>query len=133
MSPRKLGSQLTRVKDQLELKTPRVYYVPCECGSAYIAETGRMVETRLMEHARHICLSQQEKSAIAKHFLDKGHRIHFKQTKVLCRAPSFWDQKIKESIEIPLEENNLNREEGFTLHKTWTPILQKILERGTNQ
>ncbi|XP_046399906.1 uncharacterized protein LOC124166418 [Ischnura elegans] len=54
--PMKLKEQLVRAKDPAGLKIPGVYRVPCECGEAYIGETGRTIETRLKEHKRHLRL-----------------------------------------------------------------------------
>jgi hypothetical protein len=50
----KLSSLLRPVKDHLELRTPGVYRLPCECGRVKIGQTGRYVDIRLKEHQRHI-------------------------------------------------------------------------------
>ena len=128
LPPRKLGTHLTRIKDQLGLRTPGVYRVPCECGATYIGETGRAIDTRISEHSRCIRLKQPDRSAIAEHALENGHKISFKETKVLWKAPSFWERKTKEAIEIYLEDNNLNRDKGIGLNNAWKPILRKIAQ-----
>jgi hypothetical protein len=44
---RKRNRQLLRtVKDDLGLKIPGVYPIPCECGKVYIGQTGRSIEAR---------------------------------------------------------------------------------------
>jgi hypothetical protein len=50
LPPRKISSFLWLVKDDLGLRTPGVYSIPCECGQVYIRQTGHSVDTRLKEH-----------------------------------------------------------------------------------
>jgi hypothetical protein len=50
------------VKDNLGLKTPGVYSIPCECGQVYIGRTSRSIDTRIKENHRHIRLAHSEKS-----------------------------------------------------------------------
>jgi hypothetical protein len=38
--PRKIANFLQPMKDDLGLKTPGVYSIPCECGQVYIGQTG---------------------------------------------------------------------------------------------
>ena len=47
--PRKISSLLLPVKDDLGLRTPRVYSLLCECGQVYIGQTDRSIETRMKE------------------------------------------------------------------------------------
>jgi len=47
--PRKISSLLLPVKDNLGLRTPRVYSLPCECGQVYIGQTDRSIESRIKE------------------------------------------------------------------------------------
>jgi hypothetical protein len=56
LPPRKITSFLRPVKDDLGLRTPGVYSIPCECGQVYIGQTGSSVDTRLKEYQRHIRL-----------------------------------------------------------------------------
>jgi predicted GIY-YIG superfamily endonuclease len=66
---------LGTVKDDLGLKIPGVYRIPCECGKVYIGQTGRSIEARCKEHMRHIRLDQTEKSAVAEHSINAGQQI----------------------------------------------------------
>jgi hypothetical protein len=43
LPPRQVSSFLRPVIDDLGLRTPRVYSIPCECGQMYIGQTGRAV------------------------------------------------------------------------------------------
>jgi hypothetical protein len=50
LPPRKIARLLPPVTEDLRLKTPGVYSIPCECGQIYIGQTGRSVENRVKEH-----------------------------------------------------------------------------------
>jgi transposase len=56
LSPKKVSSFLRPVKENLGLRTPGVYRIPCECGKVFIRQTGRSVDAILKEHRRHIRL-----------------------------------------------------------------------------
>jgi hypothetical protein len=112
LPPRKLSSFLRPVKDHLALKTPGVYSIPCECGKMYIGQTGRSIETRVKEHQRHIRLAHPEKSAVAEHSINLGHRTQLPNTGILAKS-RYMDRIIREAIEIELHPNNINREDGF--------------------
>ena len=47
-----LRSLLTKVKDPLpkEKLAGVVYQIPCQCGTVYVGETERHLETRVKEH-----------------------------------------------------------------------------------
>jgi hypothetical protein len=42
------------------------------------------------------------------------------------RMDHYGKRKIWEAMEIELNENNLNRDDGLKLSKTWKPVLQKL-------
>jgi hypothetical protein len=50
LPPKKVSSFFRPVKDNLEIRTPGVYRITCECGKVYTGQTGRSVDTRLKEH-----------------------------------------------------------------------------------
>jgi hypothetical protein len=100
--PKQKTRQLLRtVKDDLDLKIPGVYRIPCECGKVYIGRTGRYIEVRCKEHMRHIRLDQPEKSEVAEHSINTGHQIDF-NISVLDRASGYMDRLFKEVIQIRL-------------------------------
>jgi hypothetical protein len=119
--PKKKNRQLLRTaKDDLGLKIPGVYHIPCECGKVYIGQTGRSIEARCKEHMRHIRLDQPEKS-VAEHSINTGHQIDFNNVSVLDRASGYVDCLVKEAIQISLNQNNFNRDNGFALSWAWNP------------
>jgi hypothetical protein len=42
----------------------------------YIGQTGRSVDVRLKEYQRHIRLEHLDKSAVAEHSINQGHRFY---------------------------------------------------------
>jgi hypothetical protein len=71
---------------------------------------------------RHIWLNQLEKSAVAEHGMNRGHKIDFNNVSVLDRASGYMDHLVKEAIQIRLNHKNFNRDNGFTLSRAWNPV-----------
>jgi hypothetical protein len=63
---------------------------------------------------------------LVEHSHNTGHHICVKDTKIIARMDHYGKIKIREAMEIKLNENNLNKDEGLKLIKTWKPILQKL-------
>jgi hypothetical protein len=79
LPPKIVSSFLRPVKDNLGLRTPGVYRIPCECGKVYIGQSGRSVDASLKEHQRHIRLQHPDKSAMVEHSVDSEPCIQFHQ------------------------------------------------------
>jgi hypothetical protein len=130
--PKQKTRQLLRtVKDDLDLKIPGVYRIPCECGKVYIGQTGRSIETRCKEHMRDIRLDQPEKTEVAEHSINTGHQIDF-NVSVLDRASGYMDRLVKEVIQIRLKHKNFNKDNGFTLSRAWNPITNLLFKHDTD-
>jgi hypothetical protein len=120
-TPEEDPNSLPSVKDDLGLKPPSVYSVPCECGQFYIGQTGRPNETSVKEHQRHIRLEYPHKSDMADHSINRGHRVQLQNTTILSNKSRYMDWMVKDAIEIELQASIMNREDGLCLSRSWKP------------
>jgi hypothetical protein len=123
LPPKKVSSFLRSIKDNLGLRTSGIYRIPCECGKVYIGQTGLSVDARLKEHQRHICLEHPDKSAMTDYSVDLGHLIQFHSTSILATKTQNMDHIVREATEIELHPNNMSREMGFCVSKSWKPLI----------
>jgi hypothetical protein len=124
---RKTNTMLRPVKDSLGRNVPGIYCIPFECGKVYVGQTGcTIITARCKEHERHIQLCQPEKSAVAEHCLETGHRIEFEEVTVLTRSAGYMDRLVKRAIEIRLHPDNFNRDNGFILSHAWYPLINQL-------
>jgi hypothetical protein len=105
-------------KDNLGLRIPGVYRISCECSKVNIGQTGHSVDTKLKKHQWHIPLEQPDKSNVAQHSVDSGHRIQFNSASILATKTRYMDR-----IENELCPNNMKREVGICLSKSWKPLI----------
>jgi hypothetical protein len=80
---------------------------------------GRSVDIRLKEHRRHISLQHPDKSAVAEHSMDQGHRIQFNNFSILATSPRDMDDIVREAMEVVLLHFNMNKGDGFCLSRLW--------------
>jgi hypothetical protein len=73
---------------------------------------------------------ESDKSAVAQHALEIGHRVEFSNTCRSAKTKRYMDRIIKEAIEIKLHPDNINRDGDYILSRAWQPVLRQI---GTSQ
>jgi hypothetical protein len=79
-----------------------VYSIPCDRGGCYISEASRPLEVRMKEHSCNLTEDLLEKSKLAEHACEEGHKICWNETNVSYIEPDTSYGKYKESIRMSL-------------------------------
>ena len=103
-----------------------VYRVTCEdCGSQYVGETGRSLETRMDEHRQDAEGEIEKISGLSEHLRQTIHKANFDDVEILNKESNFIKRKFKEAIAI--KKNNaplLNKkEEKKAISNVWENII----------
>jgi predicted GIY-YIG superfamily endonuclease len=99
-----------------------VYNIPCECGRCYIGETSRPLEVRIKEHKYNLTQGLLEKSKLAQHAYEEGHKICWKEAKVVQIEPNTTYRKYKESALMSLADHPISQP-SLDISPIWTPII----------
>ena len=108
-----------------------VYRVMCgDCGSQYVGETGRSLETRMVEHRQDAEGEVEKISGLSEHLRQTMHKANFDEVEILNKESNFIKRKFKEAIVI--KKNNaplLNKKEEIkALSNVWENNLSFIKE-----
>ena len=103
-----------------------VYRVTCgDCGSQYVGETGRSLETRMVEHRKDAEGEVEKISGLSEHLRQTMHKANFDEVEILNKESNFIKRKFKEAIAI--KKNNaplLNKKEEIkALSNVWENII----------
>jgi hypothetical protein len=66
---------------------------------------------------------------MAEHSINLGHPIQLPNTSILARKSRCIDQVIREEVEIEFYPNNMNKDDGFSLSKSWKPLICALKEQ----
>jgi hypothetical protein len=94
----------------------------------YVRQNVRTIKARCKEHQRSICLHQPESAAAEEQSINMHHCINLNGTSIFNRTSGYVDHLVNEATEIHLNKNILNRESGFILNQTWSPIIKLLME-----
>jgi hypothetical protein len=70
-----------------EQKKQCVYNIPYDFGRCSISKTSRPLEVHIKEHKCNLTQSLLEKSKLAQHAYKEGHKLYWKEVKVLQIEP----------------------------------------------
>jgi hypothetical protein len=90
----------TRPKRDLQQTAHCVYDIPCKCGTSCIGETGRSLAVRLREHKHNLQQGLLEKSKLAQHAYEEGHRVGCVEARILENESNSGYRKYKESVQM---------------------------------
>ena len=123
-----LRQQLTRPKDPIppHRRDGIVYNIPCEgCDRSYIGETARPIKERITEHKRDVRLRRTDNSAVAEHAWDNQHQPDWDGVQCLSQERHWYTRRVKEAINIRLNPNNFNRDNGIDIPKFWMRTIRR--------
>ena len=103
-----------------------VYRVTCgDCGSQYVGETGRSLETRMVEHRQNAEREIEKISGLSEHLRQTMHKANFDEVDILKKESNFIKRKFKEAIAIKKNNPPLlkKREEIKALSNVWKNII----------
>jgi hypothetical protein len=86
-----------------------VYSIPCDCGRCYIGETSGSLEVRIKEHKYNLTQGVLEKSKLAQHVYEEGHKIWWNEGKVLQIEPNTTYGKYSDSAHVSLADHAISQ------------------------
>lgn len=104
-----------------------VYEIPCSCGKSYIGETGRSFKQRIKEHEVDLRLNCCHTSALVEHANKAKHQLCLENTNILSKEENYSKRKFREALEIIKHPQNLNRNNGWEISRSWIPLLHQEL------
>jgi hypothetical protein len=95
--------------------------VPCECGRSYTGERGRPAAVRLREHRHNLQQGLLEKSKLAQHAYEEGHKVVWDDARILKIESHRWHRKCKESVHMARLTNPISQP-SLDISPIWIPL-----------
>jgi hypothetical protein len=128
LSHKKISSFLLPVNNNLGFRTPGVYRIPCECSKVCIGKTGHFSGHQIKGASTiHPTRTYTQVSCSQTlHELGTPHSIS--HISILATKTHYMDHIVWEAIETEIHANNMNRDVGFCLSKSWNPLIAALKE-----
>jgi hypothetical protein len=119
-----LRSSLTKTRPEKDPQPTAqyVYSTPCECGRSYIGETGRPLAVWVCEHKHNLKEGLLEKSELAQHAYEEGHRVGWNEARVLETESNSRYRKYKELDHMACLSNPISQSSVDFL-PIWIPLI----------
>ena len=121
-----LKEKLVKSKDPMSKERQKgvIYKTTCDCGAAYVGETGRPKSTRLKEHVADIKHGRCDTSPLANHWMNCKKDFDPSKAVTLAIENDWCRRIVRESIEIRQCSASLNQGVGkFSLNPIWDGVL----------
>jgi hypothetical protein len=99
-----------------------IYSIPCERGRSYISETSRPLVPRLREHKHNLQQGLLEKSKLAQHAYEEGHRVGWDEVRILEIESISRYRKYKESAHMVCLTNKISQP-NLDISPMWIPLI----------
>jgi predicted GIY-YIG superfamily endonuclease/uncharacterized protein (UPF0335 family) len=120
-----LRSHLTKTKPSTLKDTKNcIYEIPCVCGSSYVGESKRPMQTRITEHQKHTTRGETEKSGVADHAWTNNHNPKWTEARILHKEPHWRKRKFKEAAVIMVNSNCFSKP-SLEIRNVWKPLINK--------
>jgi hypothetical protein len=86
-----------------------VYNIPCDCGRSCVGETGRPLGVWIQKHRHNLREGLTEKSKLAQHAYEEGHRIGWEDAKILQIETNGRKRKLEESAHMACMANLISQ------------------------
>ena len=83
------------------------------------------MQERMKEHDRDIRFARTQSSAVSEHANKTGHKPLWEEVKFIDRDNHWYTRKVKEAIDIRLNPNIINRDNGAEIPEAWMPTIKK--------
>jgi hypothetical protein len=81
------------------------------------------MKVKFKEHGVNLKLNRVQKSSLTEHSCTTSHHVCLEDARVVAKLDNYGKRKVMEALEIELNPNNLNKDDGWKLSESWRPVL----------